>query len=88
MPYPVTSPLDLQALIGEATRASDGGLAAFLGVVRNENEGRPVARIEYTAYEPMAEREMQRIAVELAAAFPETRIAMRHRLGTLPLGEA
>jgi molybdopterin synthase catalytic subunit len=87
-PYLTFAALDLSALIGETKRDSDGGLAAFLGVVRNENEGRSVEKIEYTAYEPMAELEMERIAGELRTAFPGTRVAMRHRLGILPVGEA
>ena len=79
--------LDLGALIREIRRDSDGGLAAFLGVVRNENEGRAVARIDYTAYETMAENEMEKIAGELREEFPATRVAMRHRLGILAVGE-
>lgn len=81
-------PLDIASLIRETRRPSDGGLALFLGVVRNENDGRAVARIEYTAYEPMAESEMGKIAAELTAEFPGTRVAMRHRLGMLSVGEA
>ncbi len=88
MSYLTTSPLDLPALIREVRRDSDGGLAAFLGVVRNENEGRAVARIDYTAYETMAENEMEKIAGELREEFPATRVAMRHRLGILAVGEA
>ncbi len=84
----VTNPLDLAKLIGETRRDSDGGVAAFLGVVRSENEGRRVEAIEYTAYAPMAEREMGRILEELRAAFPGTTVAMRHRLGILSVGEA
>ena len=87
-PFLNRAPLDLDDLIRAVRRDSDGGLAAFVGVVRNENEGRPVATIEYTAYEPMAEREMEKIARELRADFPETTVAMRHRLGILPVGEA
>lgn len=88
MPYLTLDPIDLAALIGEVRRDSDGGLAAFLGVVRNENEGRRVGKIEYTAYAPMAELEFGKIAGELGAAFPGTRVAMLHRIGVLPVGEA
>ena len=81
-------PLNLAALIADVRRDSDGGLATFLGVVRNENDGQRVSRIEYTAYEPMAELEAQKIDAELAGEFPGTQVAMRHRLGTLAIGEA
>lgn len=88
MSYLTTDPLDLPSLMGAVRRDSDGGLAAFLGVVRNENEGRRVGRIEYTAYAPMVELEMGKIASELARDFPETRVAMIHRVGLLAVGEA
>ncbi|MGH9440777.1 MAG: molybdenum cofactor biosynthesis protein MoaE [Thermoanaerobaculia bacterium] len=88
MHYLTREPLDLPALIAAVRRDSDGGLAAFLGVVRNENDGRRVGRIEYTAYASMAELEMGKIARELEKSFAETRVAMAHRIGVLSVGEA
>jgi molybdopterin synthase catalytic subunit len=88
MPFLTRDPLDLDELIRAVRRDSDGGLATFLGIVRNENEGHPVSSIDYTAYEPMAELEAGKIAGELASEFPETRVAMRHRLGNLAVGQA
>lgn len=74
-------------MIAEARRNGDGGIALFLGAVRNENRGETVARIEYTAYEAMAEREMGKIVAELSAASPQTRLLLSHRLGSLEVGE-
>ena len=88
MPFLTREPLDLGPMIREVRRDSDGGITTFLGVVRDENEGRRVSAIDYTAYEPMAEREAAKIAGELAKEFPQTRVRMRHRLGTLAVGEA
>ena len=87
MPYLLRRPIDVAQLIAEIRRDSDGGLGLFLGAVRNENRGEPVARIEYTAYEPMAEREMGKIEAELSAASPQTRLRMVHRLGLLEIGD-
>ena len=55
-------PIDLAAL--QATSAKDGALCLFVGVVRNENGGRPVLRLEYEAYEEMALGLMAGIGVE------------------------
>jgi molybdopterin synthase catalytic subunit len=85
--YLTRAPLDLTSLLASVRRDGDGGLASFVGVVRNENEGKPVSRIEYTAYEEMAELEMGKIASELAQRFPATRVRFLHRLGTVPVGE-
>ena len=80
-------PLDPAALLAEARRGGDGGLTVFVGVVRDHNEGRAVTEMEYEAYEPMAEREMERIEADLGLRFPEVRLLMRHRIGRLRVGE-
>lgn len=87
MNYLTRGSLDPTSLLASVRRDGDGGLASFVGVVRNENDGKSVSRIEYTAYEPMAEREMKKIASELAEKYPETRVRFLHRLGTLSIGE-
>jgi molybdopterin synthase catalytic subunit len=84
--YLTSSPIDVAKMLLEA-RASDGALCLFLGVVRNENEGKPTASIEYEAYAPMAESEMSRVAQALRLEFPQTRVTMIHREGKLSIGE-
>jgi molybdopterin synthase catalytic subunit len=85
--YLTTSPIDLAALLLEA-RASDGALCLFVGVVRDENEGRRTTSIQYEAYGPMAESEMDRIAAGLGREFPAVKIRMQHRVGLLSVGDA
>jgi molybdopterin synthase catalytic subunit len=80
-------PLDPSALLAEARRDGDGGLTLFVGVVRNSADGRAVTEMEYEAYEPMAEKEMERIEADLAARFPGVRLVLRHRIGRLLVGE-
>ena len=69
-------------------RAGDGALSLFVGVVRNENQGRETTAIKYEAYGPMAESEMAKIAEGLAHEFPSARVRMVHRVGRLVVGEA
>jgi molybdopterin synthase catalytic subunit len=85
--YLTTDPIDLASLLSEA-RASDGALCLFVGVVRDENDGRTTTAIEYEAYGPMAEAEMARIADGLAREFPAVKIGMQHRVGLLSVGDA
>ena len=85
--YLTTSPIDLASLLLEA-RASDGALCLFVGVVRDENEGRRTTSIQYEAYGPMAESEMDRIADGLGREFPTVKIYMKHRVGLLSVGDA
>jgi molybdopterin synthase catalytic subunit len=79
------APLDLSR-VGVADPC-DGAVCLFVGVVRNENAGRPVRRLEYEAYEEMALPLMEEIARETLAHWPVTRVEMVHRLGTLSIGE-
>ena len=87
MGFLTAEPIDPLPLLTGLTRPSDGGLALFVGVVRDHNEGRAVTRLTYEAYSPMAEKEMARIAAEIAARHPGARVAMRHRTGMLAIGD-
>ena len=82
--------LDLQALIEEISRSStaDGAITSFVGLVREQNQGRRVSFLEYEAYEPLAIRALQLILDEAREAWADTRIGVHHRIGRLELGEA
>jgi len=79
-------PIDLAALL--ATNPCDGALCLFVGVVREENEGRRVRYLEYEAYEEMALPLMSEIAAETHRRWPVTEVRLVHRLGRLEIGEA
>jgi molybdopterin synthase catalytic subunit len=80
-------PIDPAELLAAVRRDGDGGLALFVGVVRDHNAGRRVTRLEYSAYIPMAEKEMDRIAEEIGKAHPGAFVAFRHRVGSLAVGD-
>jgi molybdopterin synthase catalytic subunit len=85
--YLSSEPIDVAALLAE-TRPSDGALCLFVGVVRDNNDGRETTAIEYQAYGEMAEREMRRLAEALVRDFPAVKVVMRHRVGRLAVGDA
>jgi len=66
---------------------ADGAVCLFVGVVRNENQGRPVLHLEYEAYEEMALPLLEEIAAETARRYPVTGVRLVHRLGRLGVGE-
>ena len=80
-------PIDPGALIRAVSGASHGAVLLFLGVVRDVNDGREVSGIEYSAYEPMAARELSDIAQAAEARFASSAVAIEHRLGRLALEE-
>ena len=67
---------------------SRGAIVTFLGTVRDSHDGRPVKAIEYTAYEELAERTLDRIVRELGQSGPDLALAIEHRLGLVTAGEA
>lgn len=81
-------PIDVQALIGRVAAPECGGLAIFIGTVRNHSKGRTVRHLEYEAYPEMALKKMNEIALEIKSKWPEvSKIAMIHRTGKLAIGE-
>jgi molybdopterin synthase catalytic subunit len=81
------SPIDPERLLATVASRAHGATALFLGTVRDRNDGRAVTGIDYSAYAPMAVRELERIAAEASAGFGVA-VAVEHRVGTLRLGEA
>lgn len=86
MSYLTEDPIDSNALIQSVLSPERGGVATFLGVVRNHHEGRAVADLDYTAYQPMADSVIAGLVAEAAGRWPVT-VAVRHRLGTLAVGD-
>ncbi|MBX3220694.1 MAG: molybdenum cofactor biosynthesis protein MoaE [Labilithrix sp.] len=82
------APLSVDEALACVRRPGAGGLAVFVGAVRDESAGRAVTRLEYSAYASMAKREMERIAIEIEAELPGTRVAAMHRIGSLEVGDA
>ena len=81
-------PIDLAAIVREVEDARAGAIATFLGTVRAESRGRKVVRLEYEAYEGMAEDVMADLAVQLQERYELCEIAITHRVGVCEIGEA
>jgi molybdopterin synthase catalytic subunit len=81
-------PIDAARLMGDAVSPGDGCALLFWGVVRNENDGRPVARLEYQSYAEMAELKMREIAEEAISRWGTGDVRVVHRVGMLGVGEA
>ena len=80
-------PLSVQAAIDEVASPDAGAIATFVGTTRRRSRDRDVVRLEYEAYEGMAEAEMARIADELRAKHDLHEIAIHHRVGVVGIGE-
>ena len=85
--YLSEQPVDLATLIAAVQSSERGGIACFLGTVRNHHQGRDVVRLEYSAYAPMVEAECARIVAEAESRW-NVAISLRHRIGRLEVGDA
>ena len=67
-----------------------GGTVTFEGSTRAESDPQhgPLVRLEYEAYESMAQRQLERVAHEAVDCLGTGKIAVVHRLGPVPVGEA
>ncbi|MDB4946272.1 MAG: Molybdenum cofactor biosynthesis protein MoaE [Labilithrix sp.] len=81
-------PLSLDEVVKNVTHPGAGGIATFLGIVRDASEGRVVTRLDYSAYGAMAKREMRKIGDAIEAAHPGVRVSAVHRTGELAVGDA
>ncbi|HEY4160004.1 MAG TPA: molybdenum cofactor biosynthesis protein MoaE [Polyangiaceae bacterium] len=81
------TPIAADEAISAVTRPSAGGIAVFVGVVRDQNEGRAVSLLEYHAYDAMAHKELERIAREICGELPGVDVSALHRTGALHVGD-
>lgn len=82
-----TTLIDTQALREELMDPAAGGVCVFEGWVRNLNDGQVVLRLEYEAYETLANKEGNEVMAEAAKHFPHLRARCVHRSGLLEIGD-
>jgi MoaE-MoaD fusion protein len=80
-------PLSLDAVVDDVRSDHAGAIATFVGTTRAHSRGRDVIRLEYEAYEGMAEAEMERIAGVLRDRHDVIDVAIHHRVGPVEIGE-
>jgi molybdopterin synthase catalytic subunit/molybdopterin converting factor small subunit len=79
--------LSLDRVVDEVRDARAGAIATFTGTTRSQSRGREVVRLEYEAYEGMAEKVMAEIAEGLLARHELVAVAIHHRVGVVEIGE-
>lgn len=81
-------PLSLDSLVARVAHPGAGGIATFLGVVRDNANDKAVQFLEYEAYPELAEGMLAQIGAEVQERWSDVRIAIAHRVGRLQIGEA
>jgi molybdopterin synthase catalytic subunit len=78
--------LSVDEVLAAVADPAAGGVALFLGVVRDHDEDRPVAELGYSAH-PSALAELRRVAEAVVARYPVVGLAAVHRTGDLAVGD-
>jgi molybdopterin synthase catalytic subunit/molybdopterin converting factor small subunit len=77
---------DVEATLGKFD-GKVGAVVTFWGVVRDEEDGKPIRVLEYTAYREMAEHQFYKLLIETRQKWKLKRIRLIHRLGIIAAGE-
>jgi len=84
----VREKIDTAALLEQVKQPEDGAVVVFEGIVRNHTRDRRTLFLEYEAYEEMALKQLESLAVQARSQFAIREVAIVHRLGRLEIGEA
>ena len=80
-------PIVIDDVLSQVRSDSVGGTCVFIGTVRDSTQGKAVERLVYEAYAEMAEKKLAEISAEVESRWPDTNVALQHRLGELGVGE-
>jgi len=84
----VEHPIEIDVVTAAVADPATGATVTFVGTTRDHNDGRQVTQLEYEAYPEMALAEMRKIGDEARRRWPIAAIAIVHRIGVVPIGEA
>ena len=79
--------LNIQNCYDFVQDASCGGIALFIGTVRNRTQDKKVTLLDFSTYKTMAIKELKKIADKALADFDILKIAIHHAEGELHIGE-
>ena len=80
------TPLSADECLAAVADPRAGGTTLFAGAVRNDDGGRSVDRLAYSAH-PSALAKLEEVAREVAAGIPVVAVAAVHRVGDLVIGD-
>jgi molybdopterin synthase catalytic subunit len=80
------APLSVDRLLGLVSQPGVGGVALFVGLIRDHDEDAAVVALDYT-HHPRAQAELARCAAEVAEQFDVVAVAVEHRVGHLTVGD-
>ena len=81
------TPLSIDKAYVAVAHAGAGGIAIFIGTVRDNADGKSISRLDYESHRELAKKEMQRILIQIESELPGVRLVAHHRVGELSIGD-
>ncbi len=86
MNFEITSePINTQSVIDKVIDRNAGAITTFIGTVRELTKNKRTLYLIYEAYVPLAVKKLEEIGIEIQNLYPEAKVAITHRIGTLTI---
>ncbi len=79
--------INIEEVTNKVIRREAGAITTFTGTVREFTKGKRTLYLEYDAYVPMAEKKLEQIGVEINEKWPDSMVAITHRIGRLEISD-
>lgn len=79
--------ISVEEVKNQVSRREAGAITLFVGTVREFTKGKRTLSLEYQAYESMAVKMLSQIGKEIKGRWPDTCVAITHRIGKLEISD-
>jgi molybdopterin synthase catalytic subunit len=80
------TPIDITGVYSAVQDRAVGGVAIFVGTVRDHDGGQDVTSLDYSAH-PSVEAVLREVAADITGRYEVTSLAAVHRVGPLGIGD-
>ncbi|MCT2535892.1 molybdenum cofactor biosynthesis protein MoaE [Aquibacillus koreensis] len=80
-------PIQVDEIVKKVESRDAGAITTFIGTVREWTKGKRTLYLEYQAYKPMAIKMLTTIGKEIQTKWPNTEVAITHRVGRLDISD-
>jgi molybdopterin synthase catalytic subunit len=80
-------PISPEKIIRQVSTPDSGCVVAYIGLIRDSSNGKEVVSVEYEDTDGRAAEGLREIAAEIKQKWPVKKIAIRHRVGKLKVGD-
>ncbi|TES84438.1 MAG: molybdenum cofactor biosynthesis protein MoaE [Dehalococcoidia bacterium] len=82
-----SKPISPESVVNRIKTSGSGCVATYVGLIRDNSQGKPVASVEYTDPKGTAKADLEKIAGEIRRKWQLEGITICHRIGKLEVGD-